>query len=533
MNTFVRRFAHVVLGVLSGLDRVMFRGTPRSLCRPMGFQNYLGTNGVPFKDFDRHSQEVTQRLEAESLRAARALGRQICYLRSNQTRKEDVARAIAAHDGIAEGLICVLRCVEPCMSFQIRFHHATQKLEIQYRPRQCMHLYHYHIHPVFGFMHARLQTWFPFRVYVYLNGREWLARQMDREGLAYQRRDNSFTWLENVERAQALADQQLQAPWPKVLDAIRRSLHPTHEDIFARHPLAYYWSLHNNEWATDVMFRSRSALTALYPRWVRHGITTFGAANVLRFLGRKLPAAGNVPAAFNGELTSNVLQREEGVRLKHWHNHNALKMYDKGSVLRVELTINEPKDFRVYRPKEGDPNGPKTWRPLRTGVADLHRRARVSQAANERYLEALAAVTQETPLRQLAEPLCAPAPAPVKARRAAAEQRPARRVRALNPLAKDDAALLEAVAGPEFLQNGLRNRDLRRLLYPTPADSPQTERRRSAAVSRKLRLLRAHGLLQKVPKTHRYIVSTNGRQAITALLAARNASVDQLTTIAA
>jgi hypothetical protein len=209
MNTFVSRFAHAVLGVLSGLDRVMFRGTLRSLCRPMGLQNYLWTNQIPYQDFDRHSQEVTQRLEAESLREAHALGRPIRYLRSSQIRKEDVAREIAAQDGITQGLICVLRCVEPCMSFHIPFNHTTQKLEITYRPRQCMHLYHYHIHPVFGFMHARLQTWFPFRVYVYLNGREWLARQMDREGLAYRRRDNSFTWLEKVERAQALADQQL------------------------------------------------------------------------------------------------------------------------------------------------------------------------------------------------------------------------------------------------------------------------------------------------------------------------------------
>jgi hypothetical protein len=43
-----------------------------------------------------------------------------------------------------------------------------------------------------------------------------------------------------------------------------------------------------------------------------------------------------------------------------------------------------------------------------------------------------------------------------------------------------------------------------------------------------LRLLRAHGLIHKVPKTHRYMVSEPGRKAITALLAARNASTDEL-----
>src|SRR4029077_4847119 len=104
-----------------------------------------------------------------------------------------------------------------------------------------------------------------------------------------------------------------------------------------------------------------------------------------------------------------------------------------------------------------------------------------------------------------------------------------RRFRALNPLAAADATLLEAVSHNDFLVNGLRNRDLRRLLYPSETTDPKEQRRRSAAVSRKLRLLRAHGLLQKVPKTHRYLVSSNGRKAITALLAARDANADLLT----
>jgi hypothetical protein len=88
--------------------------------------------------------------------------------------------------------------------------------------------------------------------------------------------------------------------------------------------------------------------------------------------------------------------------------------------------------------------------------------------------------------------------------------------------------LLEVVSRPEFLINGLRHRDVRALLYGDEPATASAERQRSAAVTRKLRLLRAHGLLHKVPKTHRYLVSAEGRQAITALLAARNASTEQL-----
>ena len=107
------------------------------------------------------------------------------------------------------------------------------------------------------------------------------------------------------------------------------------------------------------------------------------------------------------------------------------------------------------------------------------------------------------------------------------------RVRALRPLDAADSALLEAVGRGEFVINGLRNRDLQRLLFETQPGSPQEAKRRSAQMSRQLRMLRAHGLLQKVPRTHRYHVTAAGRKAITAILTARQASVAQLTKVAA
>jgi hypothetical protein len=530
MNAFLRRFAPVVLGILSGFDRLLFRGTLRNLAYAAGLQHYLWANRIAFKDFHAHSQDVTQRLIDASQRSALEQGREIRYLPCSSAGKEDIARAIAQRDGITDGLICILRCVEPCLSFQINKSQHRRRLEIRYRQRQCLHLYHYQMHPVFGFMHVRLQTWFPFRIQVYLNGREWLARQMDRAGLAYQRRDNCFPWLADVARAQALFDEQRRADWPQRLTELARAVNPLHGQIFARYPSDYYWTLHQSEWATDVMFRSRADLEALYPRLVRHGIISYGAGDVLRFLGRRISAAGTVPPAFAGEVVSDVKECREGVRLKHALNGNSVKMYDKGSVLRVETTINHAEQFRAYRTKEGAPEGPKAWLPMRQGVADLDRRAEVSQAANGRYLEAAAAVRDETPLRQLAEPLCQSVPAPSRsAEEPGAPPRPRRRRRALNPLSKADAALLAAVSRPEFAVNGLRNRDVRQLLYGKPAAGVAEQRRRSARVTRQLRLLRGHGLLKKVPKTHRYQVTSHGRIVITALLAARNASAEQLT----
>jgi hypothetical protein len=190
-------------------------------------------------------------------------------------------------------------------------------------------------------------------------------------------------------------------------------------------------------------------------------------------------------------------------------------------VLRVETTINDPQDFKVYRPRQGDEEGRRSWQKMRQGVADLYRRTVISQAANERYFEALAQLEDATPLGTLAANIGRPA------------YLHGRRVRALQPWSPDDVALLQAVQRGEFTLNGLRNRDLCRLLFQTPATTTTQQRQRSAAVGRKLRLLRAHRLLKKVPRTHRYQLTSRGRAIITALLAAHAANTRKLTTIAA
>ena len=231
-------------------------------------------------------------------------------------------------------------------------------------------------------------------------------------------------------------------------------------------------------------------------------------------------------------MFSNVKAYEEGVRLKHWLNFNSIKICGKGSVLRPETTLVDPEDESALRAKEGDPHGEKKLRPLRCSAPDLPHRAAISQAANERYLEALASVTDQTPLKQVAQPLCQPAWCPAQPKKAGGQTQP-RRVRALNPLSAQDSALLEAVARPEFVVNGLRNRDLAALLFATPPATDLEKRRRSAAITRKIRLLRAHGLLDKIPNTHRYLVPPQGHKAIIALLATRDASIDQLTQCAA
>lgn len=508
MNTFMQRFAARISSVLSGFDRLRLRGSLRSLCFDRGMSGFLFAVGVRFKDFQPYVESTTAQVCEATKQLAQTQGRPLESLHSSGIDKEALAQQIMARDHITTGLIGIFGALESCYSYEIVPNRATRHLELRYRQRKCLHYYHYYLDPTFGFMHTRLQTWFPFSMQVCLNGREWLARQLDRESIAYQRDDNCFLDIANFARAQELLDQQLSTDWPATLDAIARRTNPAHAEIFARRPTSYYWSVDESEWATDILFHTSADRDRLYPHLVRHATECLSATDVLRFLGRQTPGTS--------EVHTSKKVRREGVRVKHRVAANNIKMYDK-EPLRIETTINDVRGFLAYRPKEGDESGEKAWRPLRKGVADLHRRTEVSQAANDRYLEALATVAETTSLGELADRVCRPV------------RWHGRRVRALNPLAPDDTALLTAVNRGEFAINGFRNRDLRPLLFGDAPVSPSARRRQSAAVTRKLRLLRAHGLIRKVPKTHRYVLSAEGRTIINALLAARQADTAKLT----
>lgn len=517
MNTFIRKYADVVTGTLSGFDRLMLRGTLRQIAYADGLGRFLGANRILLKEFGQFAETASARLKEASLARAEALGRPVQYLASPGVRKDVLAREIAARDGITDGLICVFSAVEPCRSFVIQPNRELKRIQLVAKKRKCLFLYHYLMHPKFGFMHVRLQTWLPYEVQVWINGREWLSRQLDKHGIEYVRRSNTFPWIADVDRAQRLAHAQLRTAWPRQLDELVAEVHPAHAEIFGGWPPIYYWTAYQTEWATDIMFRSPDTLAEIYPRLVRHGIAQFGSKDVMRFLGKRLTSTGSIPANFAGEVVSDLRARPEGIRIKHALGWNSVKLYDKeGSVLRVETTINRPQDFKVFRPTQGAEEGPWTWRPMRQGIADLHRRAKVSQASNDRYLAALAAIETETPLGCLTARLALPV------------IHEARRYRALNPSAPDDIALLAAVNRGEFAIAGFRNADLRGILFPDATEDRAETKRRSARVTRLLRLLRAHGLVMKVQKTHRYTLTAEGRRAIAAILAARDVAVEQL-----
>lgn len=526
-DAFVSKFGDLFTAVLSGWDRLRFCGTLRPLFNPKWMGAHLGVSKVLLKDFRTHAQELTEQIHARAVAAARAVGRPYRFLRTSRISKEAVARELMEREQVREGLVTVLGALERCTAMTVRLNRATGRLEPRLEDRQCLHLYHYLVHPQFGLCHVRVQTWYPFTVEVWVNGREWLARQMDAAGLAYVRCGNCFTALSDPERAQSLCDAQSRADWPRLLDDLLQLAHPLHRQITRPLKLHYYWSVLQSEMATDLLCKDPATLAQIYPAWVRHGLTSFGSVDLMRFLGHRVPATtGRVHRQFAKEVTTRYRDRPEGLRIKHWVGQNLIKLYDKvGRILRIETTLNAPGVFKLWlgpaKTKRGRPTGKDAWRRLKRSVTDLPARAALSQAANARYLQALAATRAGRPLGETVASVC---------RRVTWQ---GKQYRALRLFAPEDMAVLKTINRGDFTVEGFRNADIQRALFTTPARTPAEKRRHSAAASRCLRLLRAHGLIRKVPGRHRYLVSHKGRELITLLLTAQHADVEKLGAMAA
>ena len=311
-SSFVTQHASDVIGVVSGFDRLRLMATLRSLYQPSFMMAYLSRVGVLLKNFAAFASAWTERVRFAAQQLAQSTGRPLLYLHGSSERKELLARDQVRRDGLISGLIGIWSVVEPCLTYFVRRERAQKKLVLRLEPGKCLHYYFYFLHEELGLLHLRLQTWFPFAINLCLNGRHWLARQLDQAGLGYVQRENCFTWLEDVPRAQALARAQLQSAWPALLQPLVAQCHPHAPELCAPLALSYYWSVSESEYATDVMFKSPAALARLYPALIHQGIKHFGSTDVLRFLGHKVQANGRVHGNQQGEILSSLKHRPEG-----------------------------------------------------------------------------------------------------------------------------------------------------------------------------------------------------------------------------
>ena len=513
-----------IMGSIRGLDRIRFRGTLRLLANSNGLRKFMSFTNVLLKDFGGWAEELTARIRQSCRAQADALGIETHYLRRSSINKEKFVRELAASRGIKEGSICMLSAVEPCMAPMVKGNKRQKTLELVMAQRKCVFVYHYFDDPVLGFGHVRIQSWLPFNIFICLNGRHWLEKQLQKEGMGYLKDGNCFPWIEDIEAAQNLFNKQMETNWSRMLMRLSLKSCPALAQVLRPLKPEYYWSADNTEWATDIMFTSVESLDTLYPSLLHHAMQVSDSPSIMRYFGtRNISLSGRIKGRNAREIVSDYRRRYEGIRVKHWKNHNSVKMYNKsGSILRIETTINSTRDFKVYRHPDDDLNRPASWQKMRKGVGDLHRRCQISDQCNTRYADALASAQVAEKLKEVVAPACNRI------------RKNGKSYRGLNPWQEQDYQLLSFLAQGEHALSGFRNKDLRRWLYPESEDvDKQRHRKYAGRTTRRIKLLRVHGLVRKVAKENRYRLTAKGQKFACALMSASVVDIKGLTELAA
>jgi hypothetical protein len=487
MEKFLSKHGKAIAGVIGCFDWVVFKGY-LPISSPGSMENFMAQNGVLIKDFKKFVLRASARVKGYALGMAKRTGRPMRPCPRGE-RKEDEARAIAKKDGVKQGLVCVFSALEACPSFAVVPGQGRPKLIAKTRP--CLCLYFYFLDRVLGLFHVRIQTWFPFTVQICLNGHDVLAGQLDLRGVAYEKVDNAFLWIADWERAQSLADGFEKRDWSRTLSYWARRINPLMKDLLGK--IDYHWITDQAEYATDVVFNNAEALRPLFDEWFRHASLCFGADDLMTFLGRKLTGQ------FQGDVITRAKRRWPGARIPHRIGKNWMKMYIKhGCILRIETVINYPYDFRIRRPGKRHGRWIVDWFPMCKDVRNLYRYREICQAANTRYLDALAAVEPVHKVRRQIAEVAQPV------------RHNGRCYRGFNPASVHDIALFAAVLRGEHLLRGFRNGHIRQQLFGT-SKNPTVLRRQSAAVSRLIKRLHLHGLVAKIPHSRRWRVTAKGQ----------------------
>lgn len=493
MEKFIQTHGQNILGTLSCVDRIVFKGyLPISWAN--SFESFMWRNNCLIKDFKTFVAGASDQVKQAAKQVAEDQQRPYIYL-NHHVRKEAYVKKIIEHDGISEGLVCVLSATEACQSFRVQYGEGRPVLKNA--RRKCLCLYFYFMDPLYGLLHIRIQSWMPLNIQICMNGHDWLERKLRSVGINFSKQENCFTSIDDMARAQKLADGFHHLDWRSVLDSLAARANPLLDTLLKG--MSYYWVCDQCEYATDILFKM--PFVELYDKLLNHSIARMGSRDILTFLGKTFDGR------FKGDQVNLCRKRFPGARVKHTMKRNWIKMYNKNSaVLRVETVINHPYDFYIYRNgiRKGEPV--KGWFPMSKCVANLYRYVEVCLNANRRYLDALSCVDNPGPSRkeltELSEPVV----------------RKQRRLSGFNPVQQGTTALFKEVLSGDYIVQGFRNADIRKALFGQ-ADL-QRERRLSARVTRLFNKLHARGLVAKIPRSRRWRVTQKGWRVLGPLVEA-------------
>jgi hypothetical protein len=464
------------------------------------FLYYLIKNDVKLKDFKEFANSQTSLLCNHIEDYIKSSGVHLQYLYAGKQDKDGLARETHSHDPTRTGLVAAFSAVELCKTTTVVPNRETHKLEVGCRTTKCKHYYLYYNDDEFGWMYFKIQTWFPYNAQIYINGREYLSRILDRNGIKHEMYGNSFSYVEDFDKAQELADNILNKKMSDSFDGIAKKINnllPNVEGVFNT---GYYWVIDQCEFATDINFKNREDLANIFKPLVETAFFTFSSRDIYSFFGRKI---SHIHTFTKGEIVSDLRYRYQGYRIKFKINNNQVKMYDKGNNLRIEVTINNPKDFKVLKTvvDQDEAVESKKWVPMGKSVANLYRYVEISKSIINRYMNALPDIDADR--------------LPVKAVSMVSTRKfvDGKPFSAFNILSGETLNLFVALSDGAYLINGFNNRLIRQKIFSDPES-----KKCIGKTTRLFAKLKAHKIIKKVPGKNRYYLTVSGRKIINSIL---------------
>ena len=252
------------------------------------FSYFLNQNNVLLKDFDKFALEKTKELGNHVETYVKNNNAEIHYLNLGKINKDEYTTKIFEQNHDKMGLITCLSTVELCNTLTVKPNPETHLLEVTSKSTKCKFYYLYYNDDDFGWMFIKLQTWFPFNIQIYINEREYCSKLFDKANLKYEMYNNSFSYIEDFEKAQKIADSILNKKLSDSFDGLVANINNHLPNIEEMLGSSYYWCIDQCEFATDINFKSREDLKLIFKTLAETAYFAFSSENIYSFFGRNV-----------------------------------------------------------------------------------------------------------------------------------------------------------------------------------------------------------------------------------------------------
>lgn len=329
-----------------------------------------------------------------------------------------------------------------------------------------------------GIIFIKFSSYAPFAGRAYLNGHEYVKRQLEKEGIAYEALENGVRSCDDPKRSQTIADTITASKIENTLRTWLKIIPTPIDGLPWGLGIKYFFSLLQVEYALTQVWKCAQNGRQFFEQVIRENLD----------LGRP----EKVGLIFKKRITKRSKQKRFMTHLMQYgtipvfhiyYLSNKLKQYFKEAVsLRNELTINNPRDFGIGKTLNG-----RNLRALRKfGEETINRLLRVETLSHDPSVSVAKLKELETP----------------------AEVGEGRKVSALPRSNTRVRALFNALIGCHLICGGFRNRDLKSRLAQLLGKA--ITEISTGQMSYDLRRLRGHGIIAKVEGTNRYEVTLEG-----------------------